>query len=612
GFTGSSTGLYKDGVFAAGGSFGGRTFSKLDLFDIERFEALRGPQGALFGRQAMGGAVNLVTQRPLDEFSGYGRFGWNDAGRYSGEGVVNTPINDGLRTRIGAIYETVEDGFRDNSLDNGSPLDDSEFFGLRAAAELDVTPRITANLTFEYLYERGPSFGSIFTRQAYIDAAGGDRFAIPNNSESEFEKNEYTGTLTLTGDFDDIQVSSVTMYRDRNGDRVDDFDAFLGIGAGTRDVINEESGRFERITHETRVSYDNGGPLRFLIGGDIISSDDAVITNAFGLPPVTFNVDTVFEDFSWSIFGSLSYDLTDNLEASVELRYTRDKFSVVDERTGAGAYAQRDLENTDDHVNPVATLTYTPIDGMSLYARYATAYRPIGFNRNVPVSDPMNIPVFIPFEAEDGRSYEVGVKTTPLDNVQFNLTAFYFRVDDVQLISRTIPDNQVFIQNIGDSETYGLELELRSNWDVGPGELDFNAALTAMDGEYLDGAQFFTNVAGTPTAESLAGIMVARVRDYSANINVAYTTPLTEKLYGQIAANYVTESGGLEEPGLSAASLPSYDIIDLKAAVLTDRWRVEGFVKNLTNEIYAQETLNTGQILFNTPRVFGVQASVSF
>lgn len=146
GFTETATGLYRDGVYNAGGGFGGRTLSRLDLFDTNRVEVLRGPQGALFGRNAVGGVVNIIPNRPGDELEARLTGRYADPERADMEAVLNLPLHETLAVRLGGFLTDQEDGFVFNST-TGNVIDRQEVGGARVAAE--VRPTEDVRITYD-------------------------------------------------------------------------------------------------------------------------------------------------------------------------------------------------------------------------------------------------------------------------------------------------------------------------------------------------------------------------------------------------------------------------------------------------------------------------------
>ena len=169
GFSEAATGLYKDGLYNAGGGFGGRSLSRMDLLDIERLEVLRGPQGALYGRNSVGGAVNVVGRAPDQTLSGALTARYSQPERASIEGVVNLPLAaDKLALRVAGLYDDQNGGFIKNQT-TGHDLDWQTYKGLRAGLRWTPDSATTVDLTYERYESDTPAFSSLARRAVRVD-----------------------------------------------------------------------------------------------------------------------------------------------------------------------------------------------------------------------------------------------------------------------------------------------------------------------------------------------------------------------------------------------------------------------------------------------------------
>ena len=174
GFSEAATGLFKDGLYNAGGGFGGRALSRLDFLDSQHIEILRGPQGALYGRNSVGGAVNVVSQTPTEILGGSFTARYSDPERTGLEGVFNLPlIEDTLGLRVAALYDDQRGGFIKN-LTTGNYLDAQTVKGLRAIARWTPSDVTEVNLTYERYDSDIPAFGSLGRRTTRSDGTAMD------------------------------------------------------------------------------------------------------------------------------------------------------------------------------------------------------------------------------------------------------------------------------------------------------------------------------------------------------------------------------------------------------------------------------------------------------
>ncbi len=607
-FTESATGLYRNGIHVAGGQFGGRTYTRMDFFDLERFEAFRGPQGALFGRNAVGGAVNIISRKPGDEFGGFFTTNYEiERSQIRLQGALDLPIVEGkLKARAAGFWIDSDGGLIFDSA-SGRDVDTTEEFGARLTIEATPTDNSRFSIMFENHESEDPSFDALVFRQGF-DSQKYIRDGVNAPSMVKiFSKNLFVDG-TIDTDIGTIQMAGV--YKWRDGKRFDDLDHFLGIGSGflansTADVMGE----FDKGGFEIRLESNDRTPehIQWLIGADYQTSEQTDFRiNVLGpaIIPRTTTDDFTTETTSYSGFGLLGFDLTDQLNLTGEIRVTHNKFEGDFFRGGNMApflpapvmLSAPNQEITETKANPVVTLTYRPADNRTLYARIATAFRPSGFTPQVAnPADP------ITFEAEDVISYELGYKANMFDGkFGFDADVFYTTQSDVQVVLTSLSvsgGNIVVIQNQGDGFSYGAELQIYTNFEVGPGNLNSTLGLSHIDGEF-DGGAFDGN-------------RLPRTRDYTLNLSALYTVPIPNTDHSFfVHANLASEAGGYENPA-NTQELKHFDLIDGRFGIRNERWTASFFVQNATNEIFIKEDLS-GALFLNRPRTWGGEVTLRF
>lgn len=629
GFSESASGIYRNGVFVAGGGFGGRTFNTLDLFDAARVEVLRGPQGALLGRNAVGGAVNVVTNRAdLNTFEAVFGAGYDDRQRVAYNGVLNIPISD---DRLGARFAITgydqNDGFYVD-VNTGENVDDQDFLGGRGSLTWALTEGWSVTLTGERSTSAGPSFSALGRR---LDVAARAERIDP----SEFERNasrigvveidETTGFIEIDGDvgFADLAVAGV--YRSREGGRTnDDLDHFLGFeDIGGSDLAVAQFEDFERLGVEARISSKNwdASSFRWLVGADYHDSKSDIATINTGatavaaLREVATRTDLTLEDVaSWSIFGLLEWDATDRLTVSFEGRYLEDDRDFLFQRIDAvPAPVNSSLGPATDTISstgfkPSGTVRYR-IDGQNIvYARVATAFRPGGFNTGTINVD------FLSFEKESVLGGEIGWKGQPLPWLDAALTAYVADIKDLQVVTAiSTTDTTTALVNVPGSFTYGFEAEFTARFDVGPGVLSFQGSAAHTDGDFDDGSVIV--VQGTPF--DISGTRTNRTRDLTAVLNTRYAFPLSSSVNAFGLATVRTENGGYENavgalkvPGQSR-SLDDFTIVDFRLGADVGPVRASFFIQNAGNEtVFLQNVLQNEY--FGSRRIIGGEVRMQF
>lgn len=365
GFTETATGLYRDGLYNSGGGFGGRTLSRLDLFDSARMEVLRGPQGALFGRNAVGGAINVISNAPDDVFGASATLRYSDPERLDLEGILNVPLGERFAARIGGYVSDQDGGFIYNTT-TGNITDVQTASGVRGQIQGDLTPTASIGLTVEYADSDAPAF----TGLARSPALDPDPYVRANqNREGRTEIEERAVTLRADVALPWADLALRAGRRERDGQRTnEDDDHFAGVsladvepGAGVSnpDYSRAQFEDYARNVYQATLSSNGDGPLSWLAGVELLQSDDEVVTEPEDCPvytgaaqpdspgcfvgrataglPATFsaparnagrgtmNHDTFNEDVtSWSVFGSVEARFAEVWSLAAELRIQND------------------------------------------------------------------------------------------------------------------------------------------------------------------------------------------------------------------------------------------------------------------------------------------------
>lgn len=641
GFTESATGIYRNGVYSAGGGFGGRSFNRMDLFDIESIETYRGPQSGLYGRNAVGGAVNIKTRAP--EFENHAKFkvGYEDIDRTNIEAVGNIALTDNVAGRIGGIYTDQNDGFI-TDVDSGSTLDTEEYYGIRGALGGQFGSTTDADMSVEYWESDAPSF-SVLGQRLPIDNGG---VPIPGETDpGEFERNassigrveieEFSAMGSLEHSFRWADAVVSVLYKNRNGTRAgDDLDHFLGFeGVAGTDLRVSQHEDFERFGLEARLTSMGGGDWYWLAGVDTqFSESDVVQQNAGGsaIPPLNA-LATRRDEFreeleSFSAFGMVEWALTDRVVLAIEGRVIRDtkQFMFTRDQAGAGADIDTgDLEETETRFLPGASLKFDLRDHGNLYARFATGYRPFGFNTGVPDAR------FIPYDEEIARSVEVGWKNGLLqDRLLYTLAAFWMDTDDPQLstaISQT--DTTTALQNVDGSTIYGIELDVDWVLPLGPGTYRGGLNASTIQGEFDEDTSLLVSVGGAGIVEfDLSEARVNRTRDLIFSLHSFYDFALTERIHASIGGSIQAESGGYENAvgdsptrfnsgipntAFTGRELDDFLLVDLRLELTMGEWNFAVYGRNVTDEVYILQNVLQNNF-YNEREKYGIEVGFRY
>jgi iron complex outermembrane recepter protein len=692
GFNESSTGIYRNGVYVAGGGFGGRTYNRLDLFDIERFEAFRGPQAALFGRNAAGGAINVVTQRPeLGDLSGFAKAGYDDRNRFEVQGAVNLPIGENVAARIGGIWMDQNEGFYRTL--TGNYVDKEDFYGIRGSLKGEFGENWSLTITGEYSEADQPAFTSLGRRTDFAgrnERFDPDQFTRVASDFGRTKIKDRTAFANLDGDVGFANFAMVGTWRKRDGAALgedqDHFSGWEGIG-GVR-ALNNQTEEFERYGLEATLSSkeDSGSPIRWLVGADYQSYDDRVLTAntatrtglaAGRFPPPAFTpaenqLNNQFNGFlaqnnrtdnsreqldGWSVFGLLSYKLTDKLEFTYEGRYQRDRkdFSIQRATVGVPAIAATvgppatplipaipagaiiaPQSNTfiQSVFAGVFSAKYTFNENHNIYARIANGYRPGGFNIG---GANLNT---IPYQPERVLTAEGGWKGK-LGQLRASVSGFYTKTKDLQ--QNAIVDllnNTNTLTNVNGGTFYGFEAEASTIFKMGSDRLSLRWSFSTNYGEYDEGTTLASTLTGAgnngnpanctpgsivpgPNGSTVCDLAIGgnrspRNRDYAVSILAKWTHPLSDNAELSLSANGSFEGGGYENPqgslqdrGLNSRDLQPVERVDLRAELSFGDFTISGFIQNVFNSTTVLTSIQ-GNEYYTTPRVSGIEVGFKF
>ena len=266
-----------------------------------------------------------------------------------------------------------------------------------------------------------------------------------------------------------------------------------------------------------------------------------------------------------------------------------------------------EFERTWTRVLPTATLRYNIMPSQNVYARFATGYRPGGFNVGISGDFP-NAEKLIPYNPEYVYGGELGWKADLLGGALAINFAGYYTLTKGALVVTSVSNNPGFIlQNVGDNHIYGAELEARGRIKLGFGRLDLNAGLSTSNGGFSNGATVLDN---TGQVIDISGNRVGRTRDLTATVGAALSIPLANEVSARLGANMQSEIGGYFEAN-NSTRLEDFVLFDVTAQLRVKNWNFSAFVRNIGDRVYLLQTV-TSNAFFNTPRRYGASVRVAF
>lgn len=518
--TASAVAIYSDGVY-----IGSPLAQMGQFFDLERVEVLRGPQGTLYGRNTTGGAINLISRKPSDNFEAMGSVEYGSYNNLTLEGAVGGPITPELAYRASGTYLS-NDGYTLNRL-TGNRGNDTN----RGAArfQLQWTPSDTFDALFQLRYGKSDG-GSIWAYNrsllpATAQATGPDGFCAPayytsgdctdlagyaNTStnlyqgdyhlEGKDKVETYGASATLTWDLGAMSLISVTGYDHADRDDVEDTDA------GPTDIITARyKAKQWAASEELRLQSNGDNQLDWVAG--IYVARDELDTNSYydvfrvanSGDPLTdlpqgigvFGWPFTQDTNSYAVFGQIDYDFTDKLTATFGLRYSADKktFHYISTYASDVGGPSSDLFSIDDSktfdsFSGKVGLQYQLTDDVNVYGSYNRGYKSGGFFGG-QTTDPSSLR---PYDDELVNAYEVGLKSQLMDGLlTANFATFFYDYQELQVYTLVVdPNTNLTVQNFtnaSNAEVKGLEAELMASPIDG---LDLSLGASFLDATYQD------------------------------------------------------------------------------------------------------------------------------
>jgi iron complex outermembrane receptor protein len=607
-----------------------------ELFDIEHIEVLKGPQGALYGRNAIGGAIIIRTQEPGDELAGKVMAGYESGPGYKARASVGGPLNASKTLKFmasGSFFDT--DGYIDN-----------QFLGEEADPFRDVSGRL------KFLFEPSDSFkadlrlsySAVDTQALYFnitESVNDTSLPVSVNNRGENERNLYGISLKLDFETPLGSLTSISAFDHIDELLTGDQFNFLPIPQSVlfaffgADQAQHQWLDVDAYSQELRLASTVGERLRWIIGAYYIKTDRFISTgNVFDLgtgvvprvkrtplplfaPQFTYLADSQDND-AWALFADASYDITQELEVDVSLRYDNDKrrnttatpAQFIPAPLQGQAFPGQVRTETWDDLQPKVTLRYQPNDTWNLYGGYSRGFRSGGFNQT-GVGSAGIAGINDLFDQETADTLEVGVKGQFLDrrvaaaaNVYHTKAkgSYYFVFDPT-----TSTQN---LGNLGEVEYAGLEFELSARAAEG---FDTYLRVGFTESEIKESTRAPTDV----------GNEAPLVSQYTLNVGAQYRRTLGGSgLTGVIRTDLQRIGPTYWYPDNFTLRSP-VDLVNLRLGVEQDNWTVTGWVRNLFDHEYNAEWSPGPQFFPNPgysnnfvfkamPRVWGVDFTYRF
>ncbi|GGY90381.1 TonB-dependent receptor [Novosphingobium colocasiae] len=626
----SSVGVFVDE------SYLGRTGGVLgSLKDIERVEVLKGPQGTLYGRNTIAGAVNVITKGPTDTFSAEAEAGYGNYDAWNVFGAVSGPIaGDVVKGRI-AGWRTKARGYVTN-LTTGNHPQGTDNWGGRARLAIEPSSELKIDLIAEIARDTGRSFqgesigstlnpnGILLGKAGLVPEKSDDPYKQYYTTDPEYNRHidAFTGKLNYSTDLGDFV--SVTSYRKLKYTDDRDFDNT------NLDVIQQISAeRSKQFSQEFRFVSANDGALSFNGAVDWILGVYYYKDTSYHQDNFLFGADSVaaggddltfghYKTKSVAVFGQSTFHFTDQLTFTLGARYTEDrKKATLGGRTNDAlplVRANFDVTNPTKKFtsfDPKFVLSYQPTRDLNLYVSWSKGFKSGGY-QYTPLTAAQAGLVFNP---ETIRAWEAGVKSTWLDGtLRANAAVFQYDYKNLQ-VSRVVllPDGSTpsLIDNAGKSKIKGAELDLTIQPVRG---FDVTVAYAYTDAKY---DEYLTGPKGAASTLDFSDTRMVRAPKHSVNVGATYTvetgsnSDLTFHADASMLSDFFHEPGQGDIKYGSTIPLTSEDGYVLSNARITYRmgdFKIAGWIQNAFDVTYRRTVLALpGQVIsiYGQPRTYG-------
>lgn len=627
-----TVGLFVDGIY------GGHARQFIAPFvDVERVEILRGPQGALVGKNTSAGAISVVNRKPTDsaEFSLEGSHEFEIGGSRV-LGIASGPLSDVAKARVAVLYED-SDGYITNAALGGKEPKRKSLFG-RGTFVLDADTGIDATLKIEGGNVKLTGTGSERITNPAVDpdlirASGG----FPGMMTKDTDKtNSFNATLTVNFELGGGHVlTAISGYS--YFDMVKNLDSDFGTSNIFFQQFAEE---YDQFSQEVRLVSSTDNALEYVAGLYGHINDyylrSHVVANGLVFPVIGARSGTQIRQFNqdnsaWSAYASATYKFTDALRLIGSIRYTWEKKSAQQTRDTTGnlppaTYNPTSLsgEFSEGEWDPSATIQFDAMHNVMLYASYSQGSKVGGF---IGGQGGTTQAQFL-LRPETSETFEVGAKLALLDRrLRLNIAAFQTDFKDLQVSSYDASVAGFLTLNAGSARSKGVEADMQ--FELADG-VNLMGQVAYLDAKYLNfpgapchylNTACLTGTAAVRAANNIAGSVLPRSPKWSGTVALDAVRPVgdTLEIFGNAGVTF-RSFAFLEDSFNPAAGQPGHEKIDARIGVRTadGRWELALVGKNLTNKITASHAFGTPTAstviskYIQTPRTIAVQVRLKY
>ena len=592
-----AVGIYVDDVYMA--RIQGAMFK---LYDIERIEVLRGPQGTLYGKNTPGGAIRLITRNPGDEMEAAANLTLGDYGRTQLSAYLSGPVTDNLSLGLSVLTDQ-RDGFVTDPI-TGREYNDEDTMVARMKGIWTASDDVDVTFSLDYTKEDvALTLGRAEAPLVSVDLGTGGLVLrhLPYPGEWQFDSStdlgelggqkteNWGGNVTVSWDINDgLTLKSITAYRELQSDLYIDIDAttlqlgnvFVGIDQ-------------DQFSQEFQLLGTNGDDISWVAGVYYLDesvpshqeayADDFLLFNGI---PISFlrTIDDDLQTKSYAFFGQVDWAFADSWNLGLGLRYTKEEkdyfrtTSTFSNILGNAdpAFAFSDSDSWSDWT-PTITLDYDMNQNVHWYGRLAKGFKSGGFNGRANSAADVST-----FDPETVWTAEIGAKTRSTDgSLQANFAVFKSNYDDFQA-RVSVGDGIDFrfpVLNAAKLDIQGVEMELF--W-LPVESLSLAAQVGYLDSTYGDGG--FYGADGIEDEPAFSP-------EWTGRLAGTYTLDMGESSLSLTAAVSYRDAMQLSVENSPVLTEGDYTLVDLlfNWTFADDHWSLYGGIKNLTDELYKVE-----------------------
>jgi iron complex outermembrane receptor protein len=602
-----------------------------DLFDIQQIEVLKGPQGALYGRNAIGGAIIITTKQPTDTLEGNVTVGIDNGFGWYAHGGLSGPLANGVKFRVSGLFKDTDGYIRNPYL--GEDADPYRDYAVRGNLLFDIGT--DWNLDLRASADRTRTQGFWYNIVSDVNDTSLP-VRVNNAGIDNRDMNNVSAKLSYAGD--GFKATSVTAYDTLKEIITGDAFDFLPIAesfchvtpfcfSNFNDLNQSQYLNVKALSQELRFESEDSTPLFWMFGGYLVSTDRFISTgNMVDLgqgvfpvfrhpstnpanPQATFLSDKQ-DNFAWAVFANLGYEFSDLIRVDGSLRYDHDRRKNTTltppgflpnipgfPQSHTGDVRQRNFSDWQ----PKVTVTLTPTKDLTFYGGYSRGFRSGGFNQTGvgPLAASTGIVgVEDVFKAETADTWEAGFKTQWFDGLlTLNGAAFTTLSRNSYFFVFIAANSTQNLGNVPKVRLKGLELEAR----VAPADdfqIDASWGLT------------YSEIKAFPDPVAI-GNEAPDISRSTINVGVQWTPDLGNDFSGLLRWDF-RRTGRTWWDVYNTTVRDPVNLVDMRAGLKKDGLSLTAFVSNLFDEKYNAEFSPGGFVFKARPRIYGVEAGYRF